>query len=500
VLSFLECAVHQAPHLSTLILGPGIILNQILDISSRYKNLRCLELVDVEISITDQLLRDIGSLQHLEDFRVQVDGASSYKLSSVIPTSIAEQPLEKQQSKSTEPKEQISREVVSPFSTPSTSDHSTVGKSRKKQQSKATEPKQNSWDFIFSQPAIPSPTEATEPISGEPFCDPNSITTIRSPSPSEWSRCPSPEPTAHHEATETTIIDIPSNLDSAPQFVDSQLFPVLQTLRISGRFSLIENLVAAISSSTLRELFIVFSKPLGLTKNSKTTKGTPKETNRSKVCSSSSQLGQQSPVQTPSSKETNLIRHSIQKWTNSLVKVTLRNEHLPPTFSLPFDVFEALLLRPDMKHLEISGMGIDFMDNTLHRLKEVADSKLEILHLPVHSTAPGISLARLRYIAEACPHLQSFCCRFKHLSNIPISPPLSHQLKELSVANERAHPEKQRSLDIARYLDSIFPYLRSIETHDGNGNNAEQWRFIFDLVKLCQSVRMDEGIRGTAAS
>ena len=183
------------------------------------------------------------------------------------------------------------------------------------------------------------------------------------------------------------------------------------------------------------------------------------------------------------------------------MKVTLRNEHILPTL-LPFDIFEDLLLRPDMKCLEITGMGIDFMDSALHRLKEVADSKLEILHLPVHSTASGISLARLRHIAEACPHLKSFSCRFKHLSNIPVSSPMSHQLKELSVTNEQAHTDQKRLLDIARYLDSTFPYLKSIKTQDGNGNgnNAEQWRSIFDLVELCQNVRMDEGTRRNAAS
>ena len=48
VLSFLECVIDQAPHLSTLILGPGHIQDQTFNLSSSYKNLRRLELLDVQ--------------------------------------------------------------------------------------------------------------------------------------------------------------------------------------------------------------------------------------------------------------------------------------------------------------------------------------------------------------------------------------------------------------------------------------------------------------------
>jgi len=436
VLSFLECATYQAPNLSTLILGPGLIPGQLVDISLRYKNLRCLKLLDVGISITDQLLQGIGSLQHLEHFYFQESGASTYKRSII----------------------------------PAAAEHARV-------------PEQ-----------VP---EDPTPILPEDIAE-EGMTYARSPSPSEWSQCSTPEPTTSpkNERTEAIIVESLPIPDAATQTIDSPLFPVLQSLVIFCDLSLIEDLVAKISSSDLRMLVINFTKLIQASEENlrKATKG-PKMKMKGlvKPVSSSLQLQQQVLPQISTAEITTLMRSSVTKWVNTLEVVTFSNAHIPTTFSLPSDVFQDLLLRPDMKHIEITGMGIDSIDGTLNRLKEVSDPKLKDLHLPIHSTAPTISPARLRSIAEAYPRLKSFRCRFKHLSNIPVSPqPMSHPLEVLSVTNEQAHPEQQRSFDIARYLDSMFPNLKSILTHDGDGNNPEQWGFIFDLVKLCQTARMND--------
>jgi hypothetical protein len=142
------------------------------------------------------------------------------------------------------------------------------------------------------------------------------------------------------------------------------------------------------------------------------------------------------PPSPPQISPVTLLRRSIQKWGHTLVSVSIRNDHTT-SFSMPCDVFETLLLRPDMKHLKITGIGIDSMDSTLRRLKEVANFKLEDLHLPAHSTAPGIAPELLRDIAEACPLLKSLRCRLCALSVFPVSLPLSHQLQELIVSNEQ---------------------------------------------------------------
>lgn len=371
VLSFLESAIDQAPRISTFI-GSGQIQDDILGISLRYQNLRSLQLVDVGISITGQLLQDIGSLQHLEEFEIVHSGTSPYAIPNTIP--------------------------------PTTST------------SKKT-PKRNSKTTM---------TKNFSPIALE--------------------QCHSPEPVE-------PVIDPPI---LSTQVIDSQLFPVLQRLVVSGDISLIETLVTKVSSPYLWILEIYFRKPPRIS----------------------------------TSEVESLIRHLQQKSGNSLTSVDLSTD--TTTFSLPHEIFECLLLCPDMKNLKISGMGIDLMNSALNRLKEVADSKLEILHLPIHPTAPDISFTQLRSIAEACPHLKSFSCRFKHLADIPISSPLSHQLKELSAVNARAHPKHQALLDVARCLDSIFPNLESVNTYEESENNAEQWRFISDSVKLCQAIRKDD--------
>jgi hypothetical protein len=149
-----------------------------------------------------------------------------------------------------------------------------------------------------------------------------------------------------------------------------------------------------------------------------------------------------------------------------------------------------------MKHLEITGIDIDSTDIKLHRLEEVVYSKLEVLHLPVHSTAASIAFVELRYIVENCPHLKSLRCRFRSFWDIPVSVPKLHGLEVLSVSNAEVQLDQQLLFGIARYLDSAFPNLKTIKTHYENGNNAEQWGLILRLVKtVCQAVRRDERAR-----
>ena len=135
-----------------------------------------------------------------------------------------------------------------------------------------------------------------------------------------------------------------------------------------------------------------------------------------------------------------LFRHMIVKWGHTLVSVHIKN-HSTSLLLMPCDMVNILLLHLDMKHLEITGVDIDLLEATLGRLIGVVDSKLEVLHLPTHFTAPCISLGRLRDIAEACPLLKSLHCVLSCLQFCPVSEsdayPLSHHLEVLSVENEQ---------------------------------------------------------------
>src|SRR6266545_2004112 len=131
-------------------------------------------------------------------------------------------------------------------------------------------------------------------------------------------------------------------------------------------------------------------------------------------------------------------------------------ETVTPSIPFPSDIFEALLLGPQIEKLKVTGFNVVSVDTVLHRLKETSPSKLKVLHLPFHTAASGISLSRLRFIALHCTQLVSFRCRFKHLSNTPAydtPDPLSHQLQVQSVANAEPHQDHQGLLQISRYLD-----------------------------------------------
>jgi hypothetical protein len=375
VLSFLESAIDQAPDISTLIiLGPGQIQDQILHISSKYKHLRCFELHNVGVSITHQLLQDLGSLQHLETFILRDSGTSTYNCQ---------------------------------------------------------------WCFLG-------------------FC--------------------------YHGDTE---------VDAA------SLFPALRTFEIGASFSLIEALVTKISPSDLQVLSIDFTLPLELRTAKQfsphcdpilMTSGRNRKSNASTTF-------QPLPSASGLFSAPALLRRSIQAWGNTLVSITLKNDHIP-TFSLPTDLFETLLLCPNMKRLELTGIDFDSTDIKLHRLEELVDSsKLEVLHLPVHPTAASIDFIELGQIAEKCPLLKSLRCRLRIL-DIPVSVPRSNGLEVLSVSNAEVQLDQRLLFMIARYLDSAFPNLKTIKTHYENGNNAEQWGLISELVKtVCQAVRRDERAR-----
>ena len=71
ILSFLESAICDASHIKDVILGPGQISGEILDICLKYQNLQHLELSSATLSIALQDFERIGSLERLESFVLQ---------------------------------------------------------------------------------------------------------------------------------------------------------------------------------------------------------------------------------------------------------------------------------------------------------------------------------------------------------------------------------------------------------------------------------------------
>jgi len=268
--------------------------------------------------------------------------------------------------------------------------------------------------------------------------------------------------------------DITSSSPDTTEIVASgNSFCSLKALMIRGSHSLVEELVSMISSRTLQTMSITFSAH---------DSALPLPHSAEKVATIISSLAQ-------------------VRWRNTLSTLSVMRFTCDSAFclsnhsgSLSSASFKHMLCMPKLEHLDLSGIHLLSVESDLDRLSK-GITKLKTLFLPDDATAPGISLARLRVLAEACPDLVSLRCKLKHLSNIPAPRdlpliPFSHTLETLLIGNAEAHPDPQRVLDIARYLDFLFPHLKTIETI--SGQNEAQWMSIFSVVKVCQAVRLDE--------
>ncbi|KAF8801991.1 hypothetical protein BYT27DRAFT_7341616 [Phlegmacium glaucopus] len=111
-----------------------------------------------------------------------------------------------------------------------------------------------------------------------------------------------------------------------------------------------------------------------------------------------------------------------------------------------------------------------------------------------------MSLSTLRHIAITCPKLESLQCRIEPLSlipeyTVPTTEALFHGLRTLSVGNSSPHPDSKKLYLIARHLDLLFPHLETINT--SKEHNGRQWVVVNELVKMCQTARMDERYRAS---
>jgi hypothetical protein len=136
------------------------------------------------------------------------------------------------------------------------------------------------------------------------------------------------------------------------------------------------------------------------------------------------------------------------------------------------------------------------MEDDLRRLV-MSWPKLRTLSvLPLNPSQTFISLSTLRIIAENCPKLRHLQIQLD-TSTIPpfdtSSKSLRHNLEVLTVAGHKdldqpsSNTITQCQIRMARHLDLIFPFLKSIEVL--LQPNDVTWSGIHDLVKLCQDAR-----------
>ena len=135
-----------------------------------------------------------------------------------------------------------------------------------------------------------------------------------------------------------------------------------------------------------------------------------------------------------------------------------------------------------------NGWRMENIDDDVRRLV-ISWPKQRTLTLPLDQTF--ISLSILRIIAENCRKLRYLRIPLDTSTISPFdtsSKSLRHNLEVLIVAmvpSRSSQKMQECRIRVARYLDSIFPFLKSIEVE----NNNIAWSGICDLIKLCQDIR-----------
>lgn len=163
------------------------------------------------------------------------------------------------------------------------------------------------------------------------------------------------------------------------------------------------------------------------------------------------------------------------------------------SLSLCTSTFQRLIARPSLEHLEVIGWSFAFDAAPLSNVSMGTPCSLGTLIVPISDLDLGIPLPALRIVAESCPNLKHLQCQIKSpatlhdlVGELSKFTPISHKLETLSVGNISSFSSQQ--LLVARYLYALFPNLKTIETHIGR--NAEQWTYVHELIKMCQSARV----------
>ena len=139
----------------------------------------------------------------------------------------------------------------------------------------------------------------------------------------------------------------------------------------------------------------------------------------------------------------------------------------------------------EMKTLLLSGWRLDNVNDDVRRLV-MSCPKLRVLSL----RKIPISLSALKIVAERCPDLQELDI-YLDASTIPpfdaSSESLGHKLEILTVRSVHSSLTQislESQIQIARHLDSFFPYLKTITVW------SEKWSWIRELCRLCQNIRL----------
>ena len=255
-------------------------------------------------------------------------------------------------------------------------------------------------------------------------------------------------PASHPSPSPTHLPENPNDSQSG----DPRYFEALESLHVTGSFFLIRRLLDFISSPCLKSIEV---HPV---------------------------INQVRDELEPEEYLNPSMTIVASKWSQSLKNFVIYSSS---TDTKRHEFSKLVVFFKDLHNMET--FRVDWRMKNWDDLKRLLTSwpKLRILNL----NQTLVILSTLRSIAENCPQLRHLHIRLS-TSTIPPFPSksLCHNLEVLTVGE--GHRSSQTTMEyqikVTRYLDLIFPYLKSIEVPED-----VFWLGIRDLVHLCRDAGLN---------
>jgi len=510
LLSFLSAAVVEVPNLTTLILGPGRLSREVVDACLGFGRLKHLELVDVVSEADFRLLKDIGRLEHLEMFVIDAQGVGYAPSQALIQAeeeeraqAMAEEELRRLQIEAEEQErrrrfeeevEERQRKAMLPRTlgvcwmcerrfkkavrktqcSPCTlklendEDRRREAEEQKRCEEEAKEEQKRYEEEVMAEHERNQEEERLQKIHGDSSYQETAEEEDRTEDlevRAEMGHSVIDESLSQRD--DTNGLNTSADADESVSIDLLPKFPKLSKLTVRGSPEMMQDLVELITSASV-VLLCLDMVPVHLPNIA-----TP-----------------------PSRRFMDTIDSALRRWASTMGHVTLSD--LPSaTSKLSDETVRALVGLPHLEHLEVNGWDVaSNIADYFCCLEDTNAPKLKVLHLPHDNNAISIPLSKLRTIAEACPNLRSLRCRFDNLldipsDSVPVHTPFPHLLETLTVGDTQPRLDSEAVLDVARYVDNLFPKIKAIKPLEEVAQNADQWKFIDRLVKFRQSGWLD---------
>lgn len=193
-----------------------------------------------------------------------------------------------------------------------------------------------------------------------------------------------------------------------------------------------------------------------------------------------------------SSQRKKFFKNVAARWSHSLKRFSITYlKALQDTYApTRVPVYEELspLFTLDLTYFAIKGVPMDISEDEVMQIAS-RWPRIETLLLP-YARNPVLTSASLRTISERFTHLKTLSLPItprKEIPSYPYSHTSDHGLQTLLIDYQDI-----QILELARYIDHLFPRLHSVQMPDnGEGNPNGSTAYVHHVVKKLQSIRLD---------